>query len=114
MLVKANSSECHGPSWFAVRLISFRHRHYHLSSLVLNEEHDELCRLGTACIPTDDMNIVRAFIKGLAWCQSHFLSTFHLHDDRTLQHIDECMGIVPVDRIHAARRVFHCDHQDFL
>jgi hypothetical protein len=32
------------------------------------------------------MNIVRAFIEALSWCQCHLLSTLQLHHDGALQH----------------------------
>ena len=59
----------------------FRHWHQHRSALVLDQDHQELCRLGTACIPTDDVNIIGPFIKGLSWRQRYFLATLHLHHD---------------------------------
>src|SRR5215472_10892535 len=84
---------------------SLRHRHYHRSSLVLNKEHDELCRLSLAGVPTHKVNVIRALIESLAGRQRHFLTTFHLHDDRTLHQVDERVRIVPMDGIDAARRI---------
>ena len=45
------------------------------SALVLDQEHWEFRRIGTACVPVNDMNIVRAFIEGLSWCQGYLFST---------------------------------------
>jgi hypothetical protein len=42
--------------------------HERRSALVLDQEHEEFRRLGTACVPVNDMNIVGAFIEGLSWC----------------------------------------------
>ena len=33
---------------------------------MLDQDHQELCRLGTACITAHEMNVVGTFIKGLA------------------------------------------------
>src|SRR5213080_3173189 len=30
------------------------------------------------------------------------------------QHVNECMGIVPMNRIRSAGRIYHRDHQTFL
>jgi hypothetical protein len=65
----------------------------------------ELCRLVTACVPVHEMNIVGTFIKGLARCQRHFLPTFYLHQDCTLQDVNVRMCIVSVKGSHAARRI---------
>src|SRR5215204_7614334 len=70
------------------------HWHEHRRSLVLDQEHNEFCRLGLVCAPTNDMNIVGAFIKGLSWSQRHFFSAFQLHDDGALQHVYKCVCIV--------------------
>src|SRR6516165_3413448 len=50
--------------------------HERRGALVLDQEHQEFRRLGAACVPVDDMNIDRAFIEGLSWCQCHLLSPF--------------------------------------
>ena len=33
------------------------------------------------------MNIVRAFIEGLSWCQRYLFSTLHLHHNGALQYV---------------------------
>src|SRR5206468_9817635 len=38
--------------------------HQHRSAFVLHEEHDEFRRFGLACIPPNDMNVIRAFGRG--------------------------------------------------
>src|SRR5215467_14359684 len=53
--------------------VSFQHDqslcwHERWSALVLDQDHQEFRRLGTACVPVNDMNIVWAFIESLSWC----------------------------------------------
>src|SRR5215472_2263686 len=84
------------------------------STLVLDQEHEEFRRIGTACVPVNDMNIVRAFIEGLSWCQCYRLSTLQLHQDGALQHVNKRLSVVSVDRVRPAWRMLYCDHQNFL
>src|SRR6266850_5742130 len=87
--------------------------HQHRSALVLDQEHQEFRRLGTACVPAYDMDIVGAFIEGLSWCQCYLLSTLHLHHNGALQYVNDRMCIVSVDRVRPAGRMLYCDHQNF-
>src|SRR5204863_6024697 len=89
------------------------YRHEHRSALVLDQEHQEFRRLGTACVPVNDMNIVGAFIEGLSWCQCYLFSTLHLHHNGALQYVNNRMCIVSVDRARPAGRMLYCDHQNF-
>src|SRR5262249_3803887 len=59
------------------------------------------------------MNVVRAFIEGLSWCQCHLLSTLHLLHDGALQHVNKRMWIVALDTVRPAGRMLDCDHQSF-
>ena len=68
--------------------------HLHRSAFVLHEEYDEFRRFSLACVPPNDVDIIRAFVEGLTRCQSHFLSASHLHHDRAFQHINKRMCIV--------------------
>src|SRR5262249_27743040 len=63
------------------RALGLAGRHLHRSAFILQEEHDEFRRFGLACISSNDVNIIRTFIKGLTRRQSRFLSAFHLHHD---------------------------------
>ena len=72
-------------SQFHVLVGGYQHR----SAFVLHEEHDEFRRFGLACVPPNDVNIIRSFVEGLTRCQSRFLSASHLHHDRAFQHIDK-------------------------
>src|SRR5215468_10187519 len=87
--------------------------HERRGALVLDQEHQELRRLGAACVPVDDMNIVRAFIEGLSWCQCHLLSTLQLHHNGALQHVNKRMCIMSVNGARPAGRMLDCDHQSF-
>src|SRR5262249_49287 len=87
--------------------------HERRSTLVLDQEHQEFRRIGTACVPVNDMNIVRSFIEGLSWCQCYLLSTLQLHHDGALQYVYKRMCIVSVDRARPAGRMLYCDHQNF-
>ena len=86
----------------------------HRSAFVLHEDNNEFRRLGFACVPPNDVNIIGAFVKGLTGCQSHFFPAPHLHHDRAFQHIDEPMSIVAMDGVSTARRIYHGDHQTLL
>src|SRR6266536_115906 len=90
------------------------HWHERWSALVLDQEHQEFCWLGFACVPVNDMNIVGAFIEGLSWCQCYLFPTLQLHHDGALQHVNIRMCIVSVDSARPAGRMLHCDHQTFL
>src|SRR6516162_5623052 len=57
-------------------------------ALVLDQDHEEFGRLGTAGVPVNDMNIVGAFIEGLSRCQCDLFSTLHLLHDRALQYVN--------------------------
>jgi hypothetical protein len=52
---------------------------------------------GLACVPPNDVDVVRAFVEGLTRCQSHFLSACHLHHDRAFQHINKAICSVAMD-----------------
>src|SRR5215470_4449360 len=56
---------------------------------ILHEEHDKFRRFGLACIPPNNVNIVRAFVEGLTGAYGRFLSASHLHHDRAFEHIDK-------------------------
>src|SRR5262245_63599505 len=81
--------------------------HQHRSALVLDQDHQEFRRLGTAGVPVNDMHIVWAFIESLSRCQCDLLSTLHLHHNGALQYVHKRMGIVSVDRARPARGLLH-------
>src|SRR5215468_10831729 len=88
--------------------------HERRSTLVLDQDHQEFRRIGTACVPVNDMNIARAFIEGLSWCQGYLLSALQLHHNGALQDVNKRMCIVSVDRARPAGPMLDCYHQTFL
>jgi len=80
----------------------------------VNHEHKEFCWLCTTCVPANDVNIVRSFIKGLAWLQREFFLPSHLHHYGALQHVNRHLRIVAVDRARIARRKVYGVHESFL
>src|SRR5262245_8260464 len=97
-------------TWVAYQSLCWHERR---GTLVLDQEHQEFCRLGAAYVPVDDMKIVRAFIEGLSCCQCHLLSTLQLLHNGALQHVNKRMCIVSVNGGPAAGRMLDCDHQSF-
>src|SRR5262245_2833552 len=87
--------------------------HEQRSALVLDHEHQEFRRLGTACVPVNDMDIVRAFMERLSWCQCYLLSPLHLLHNGALQDVSKRMCIVSVDSGRPAGRMLYCDHRNF-
>ena len=89
-------------------------RYQHRGALVFYEEHDELRRLGFAGIAADNVDVIRAFVEGLTRPEGHFLAASYLLNDRSLENIDERIGIVAMYGVDVARRIFHGDHHAFL
>src|SRR6516225_12406385 len=87
--------------------------HERRGALVLDQKHQEFRRLGAACVPVDDMNVIRGFIEGLSWCQCHLLSPLQLTHDGALQHVHKCMCIVAMASARSAGRMLDRDHQSF-
>src|SRR5215831_20074170 len=85
--------------------------HERRSALVLDQEHQEFRRFGTACVPVNEMNIVGAFIEGLSRCQCYLFSTLQLHHNRALQHVNKRMCIVSVDSARPAGCMLYSYHQ---
>src|SRR4029453_5260276 len=67
-----------------------------------------------ACVTANYMNIIGTFIETLAWRERDFFPAFHLHHNGALQHVNECMRIVPMNRIRSAGRIHDSDHKSFL
>src|SRR6476469_2799736 len=84
------------------------------NTLVFHQEHDELRRFAVARVAADDVNIIRAFIKCFAGFERDGLGALQLHDDRTLEHVDEGMCIVSMDWVSAARRVGDRKYKTFF
>jgi hypothetical protein len=43
-------------------------RHHSGRALLLNQNNNKLRRFGLTCVPPNDVNIIRTFIKGLTGC----------------------------------------------
>jgi hypothetical protein len=63
--------------------------HQHRSAFVLHQEHDEFCRFGFACIPPNDVDVIRTFVEGLTWCQSRVRYSTHNHKQMHARCADE-------------------------
>ena len=51
-------------------------------------------RLGTACIPVNEMNIAGTFIESLPRCQRYLFLPLQLHHNGALQYVNKRMSIV--------------------
>src|SRR5262245_7404582 len=102
-------------AWFGHRSLRWPSLYWHerRSALVLDQDHQEFRRLSIACVPVDDMDIVRAFIEILSWCHCYLLSPLHLLHNGALQDVSKRMCIVSVDSGPPAGRMLYCDHQNF-
>jgi len=80
----------------------------------VNQEHEEFRWLCRTCVPANYMDIAGAFVEALAGPQGDLVSAFHLHLDRTFQHVNKNLRIVTVDRARKPRREVHGVHQNFL
>src|SRR6516165_8643924 len=84
---------------------------YHVDSLLLQKDHDELRWFRRTRIAADRVHIVGSFIESLPWSEGDLLAAPHLHDDRTLQDVDKCVCVVTMDGVHRPRRIIDGDHQ---
>lgn len=53
-------------------------------------------------------------LESLPWHEGHLLAAPHLHDNRTLEDVDECVCIVTMDGVYRPRRIIDSDHQHLL
>src|SRR5262249_42459246 len=97
-----------------IKLLPSLDWYQHRGVLVLHQKHEELSRFRGACVAANYMNIIGTFIKALAWRERDFFAAFHLHHNGAFQHVNECMRIVPMNRIRRAGRIHDSDHQTFL
>src|SRR5262245_48995905 len=92
---------------FAWRRPPSLYRHDRRSAFVLDHDHHEFRRLGRACVPVDEVNVVGAFIEALSRCQCYRFSPLQLHHNRALQDVNERMRIVSVDGARPAGRMLY-------
>src|SRR6476646_2764281 len=82
--------------------------------LVLEEEDHELGRLCLARVAPDGVNVRRSLVERLTRGERHGLATLDAHHDGAFEHVDQRVRVVLVDRVGAAWRVVHRDHEQFL
>ena len=84
------------------------------SPLGLQQHHDEPGRLRVAGVAPHDVNIGRPLVERLPCLERDGRLAFQLHDDLAFEHVDERMGVVPMDHVSCARRIRHLNHATFL
>src|SRR5262245_66692377 len=77
----------------------------HGGPLVFDQEDDQLCRLCLAGIPSNDVHVIRCFIKGLSGFQGYFLSASHLHNHGPLKDIDNGLSVMPMNWIYIPGKI---------
>src|SRR5262249_38684286 len=83
-------------------------------AFLLDQEHDEFCRLCATSVAANEVNVIGTFIECLSWCQGYFLPAFYLHHDGTFEYINKSLCIMSVYRVRSARGMLHRDHQNFF
>jgi hypothetical protein len=67
-----------------------------------------------AGVAPHDVNIGRTLGERLPCLQRDGGLAFQLHDDLAFEHVDERMGVVPMDHVSCARRIRHLNHATLL
>jgi hypothetical protein len=106
---RATSGLCAAP--ILVALFGGQHR---VDALLLHHDDQEPCWLRRARVAPSGVHIVRAFVESLSWRQGNLLAAPDLLDDRSFQHVDEGVRIVPMNVLHSSRRIFDGEHQHLL
>src|SRR5882724_9447543 len=96
------------------RLLALLGRKQCRSTLFFHQEHDELCGFAVARVAANDVNVIRAFIKCFARFERDGLGALQLHHDRTLEHVDEGVRVVPMDFVSATRRIGDRKYETFF
>src|SRR4051794_16151375 len=100
--------------WDAWCRALFFHRRKDGSPLTLQQHHDEPGRLRVAGVAPHDVNIGGALVERLPCLERDGRLAFQLHDDLAFEHIDERMGVVPMDYVLCARRIRYLDYATLL
>src|SRR5438132_7715040 len=95
-------------------LLALLGRKHCRNTLFFHQEHDELRRFAVARVAADNVNVIRAFIESFAGFERDGLGALQLHHDRTLEHVDEGVRVVPMDFVSAARRVGDRKYETFF
>src|SRR5215469_11679700 len=69
------------------------------SPLALQQHHDEPGRLRVAGVAPHDVNIGGPLVERLPGLERDGGFSFQLHDDLAFEHVDERMGVVPMDYV---------------
>ena len=93
---------------------SLVHRREDRSALGLQQHHDEPGRRRVAGVASHHVNVGRTLVERLPCLERDGRLAFHLHDDLAFEHVDERMGVVPVDHVACARRIRHLEHEGLL
>src|SRR5215471_17586834 len=102
------------PVYAVKRLLALLGRKHFRNSLVFHQEHHEFRGFAVARAAADDVDVIRAFIESFASFDRDGVGALQLHHDRTLEHVDERVSIVPMDFVSAARRVRDRKYETFL
>src|SRR3954468_13969790 len=84
------------------------------SPLALQQHHDESGRFRVADVAPDDVNIGGPLVERLPCLERDGRLAFQLHNDLAFEHIDERMGVVPMDHILGARGIRHLNYATLL
>src|SRR5215472_1985885 len=93
---------------------SFFHWRKEGSPLTLQQHHDEPGRLRVAGVAPHGVNIGGPFVERLPGLERDGRFAFQLHDDLAFEHVDEGIGVVPMDHVLCARRIRHLNHATLL
>src|SRR5262245_28815946 len=97
-----------------IRQLALLDRNEYRNTLIFYEEDDELRGLAVARVAADDVNVIRTFIECFAGFERDRFCASQLHHDRTLEHVDEGVRIVPMNFVSATRRVGDHKHDAFF
>src|SRR5499427_4936788 len=82
--------------------------------LSLQQHHDESSRLSVTGVAPHDVNIGGPLVERLPCLERDGRFAFQLHDDLAFEHVDERIGIVPMDQVLCARRIRHLNDATLL
>src|SRR5215471_7010558 len=93
---------------------SFLHRRLDGSPLGLQQHHDEPGRRRGAGVAPHDVHIGRTLVERLPCRERDGRLAFQLHDNLAFEHVDERMGVMPMDHVLCAWRIRHLKHAALL
>src|SRR5262245_49001545 len=93
---------------------SFFHGRKDWSPLSLQQHHDGPGRRRVAGVAPYDVNIGGPLVERLPGLERDGGFAFQLHNDLAFEHVDERIGIVPMDHVLCARRIGHLNYATLL